>query len=188
MLDYSERGVYGPGKVKMIAWHRRYTRFWKQSALFCDIVFPDFVNVNAPDKRGFSPEAEPRFFNAVTGNSLTFEQGLEIGRRIWNLDRSIWVLQGRHRDMEVLSEYVYTQPIETPCVLPAREDGKWVYADAKGRVLKREDFERWKTDYYAFEGWDPRTGWPTREGLESLGLGNVAAELGRKKKLGGGPR
>lgn len=185
MLDYSERGVYGDGKVKMIAWHRSYTRFWKQSALFCDIVFPDFVNVNAPDRGGFTPEAEPRFWRAVTGKDLSFEDGLEVGRKIWNLDRSIWALQGRHRDMEVLPGYVFTQPIEMPYILPMQTDGGWAYGNAQGRTLQREAFEDWKTRYYRFEGWDPATGRPTRAGLEKLGLAKVAAELEKKDKLGG---
>ena len=186
MLDYSVEGIYSEGKVKMIAWHRHYTRFWKQSALFCDVVFPDFFNVNAPGMEGFTPEAEPKFFNAVTGRKLTFEDGMELGRKIWNLDRSVWVLQGRHRDQEVFAEYVYTQPIEKITVLPIRENGKWSYADNRGRMLDRAKFEEWKTKYYKFEGWDPNTGWPTGKTLESLGLRHVARELKQKNKLGRG--
>jgi aldehyde:ferredoxin oxidoreductase len=183
MLDYSPEGIYADGKVKMIAWHRHYSRFWKQSMLFCDIVFPSFLNINAANKEGYSPEAEPRFFNAVTGKNLTFEDGMEIGRKIWNLDRSVWVLQGRHRDQEVFPEYVYSKPIEKPTVLPAKENGKWAYVDAKGRTLDREKFEHWKTKFFKFEGWDSKTGWPTENTLTSLGLNSVAAELKEENKL-----
>ncbi len=190
MLDYSAEGIYSDGKVRMIAWHRRYSRFWKQSVLYCDFVFPDFFNVNAPDMEGFTPEAEPRFFNAVTGKKLTFEEGQKIGQKIWNLDRSIWALQGRHRDDEVFPEYIYKEPTTkvgvsgTPYFLPVRENGKWRFGENADRTLNKEKLEDWKSRYYTFEGWDPKTGWPTRKNLESLGLKYVADELEGKNKLG----
>ena len=190
MLDYSEEGIYSDGKVKMIAWHRHYTRFWKQSVLYCDWVFPDFFNINTPDQIGFTPQAEPKFFNAVTGKSMTFEEGMELGRKIWNLDRSIWMLQGRHRNQEVFAKYIYDQPSEKTYsgfpgyYLPVFENGKWLYSDNAGRTLDRNKFEEWKTRYYQFEGWDTETGCPTRETLDSLGLKHVADELLNRNKLG----
>jgi aldehyde:ferredoxin oxidoreductase len=45
-------------------------------------------------------------------------------------------------------------------------------------------FEDWKTLYYRLEGWDEKTGWPTRRTLEELGLKKVADELESKAKLG----
>lgn len=195
MLDYSEEGIYAEGKVKMISWHRHYTRFWKQSILYCDWMFPDFVNANTPDLEGCSPEMETRFFNAVTGKNMTFEDGLQIGRKIWNLDRAIWALQGRHRDMEIFPDWVYDDPTPelsefmptgVPYYLPVKEDGKWIYGTNENRALDREKFEGWKTAYYQFEGWDSGTGWPTRNTLESLGLKKVADELEKKMKLGRG--
>jgi aldehyde:ferredoxin oxidoreductase len=180
----------------MIAWHRHYSRFWKQSVLFCDWLFPDFFNVNAPDKEGFTPEAEPRFFNAVTGKKMTFDEGMELGRKVWNLDRSVWILQGRHRDMEVFAEYVYTKPTghephlpgaePQPYYLPVKENGTWRYGENIGRTIDRDRFEDWKTRYYQFEGWDATNGWPTKKTLESLGLQRVAEELKQNNKLGRG--
>ncbi len=184
MLDYSADGIYAEGKAKMIAWHRHYTRFYKQSMAFCDWAWPDLINVNVPGLEGTTPEAEPRFINAVTGKNLTFEEGLETGRKIWNLDRAIWALQGRRRDQEVFAGYVYQVPTKAPYWLPVYENGQWKYSTNEGRVLDRARFEEWKTRYYKLEGWDPSTGWPTRPTLESLGLGKVAEELERHGKLG----
>ena len=138
--------------VKIVAWHRHYTRFWKQSMLFCDWAWADFVNPYGPDNEGMTSEGEPKFLNAVTGDDMTFEEGMEIGRRIWNLDRAIWVLQGRHRDMEVFTEYSYTtgaQPgtttYEAPYVMPVFEDGEWAFKSVTGRMLDRKKVEDWKT-------------------------------------------
>ena len=48
MLDYSDGNMYSEHMVKLVTWHRYYTRFWKQSALFCDWRWPDFLNLYAP--------------------------------------------------------------------------------------------------------------------------------------------
>lgn len=186
MFDYSEgpTGIYSDHRVKTIAWHRHYTRFWKQSILFCDWMWPSFINPNSTDKLGPTPIGEPKFFNAVTGKKTSFEEGMELGRKIWNLDRAIWALQGRHRDMEVHTGYVYNKPTETPYYLPVYNNGKWSFDGCTGRVLNKTKFEEWKTKYFEFEGWDTSTGWPKRKTLESMGLNKVADTLARKGKLG----
>jgi aldehyde:ferredoxin oxidoreductase len=68
--------------------------------------------------------------------------------------------------------------------MPAKKKGRWSYRPLKRRRHDREKFEAWKTAYYQFEGWDPKTGWPTRKTLESQGMGNVADELQKYGRLG----
>lgn len=192
MVDYSDQGIYSEHMAKTVAWTRHYSKFWKQSALFCDWAYPDIFNYYGPYMTGLTPQAEPTFFNAVTGQNITFADGMEIGRKTWNLDRALWILQGRHRDQEVFADYAYDVPSgpgssthEIPYYLPVHENGQWQYKNVWGRSLDRDSFEQWKTTYYQFEGWDPATGWPTRSTLESLGLGYVADELEAHGKLGG---
>lgn len=191
MADYSDEGIYSEAMAKTVAWHRHYTRFWKQGIGYCDWAWADFINPNTPDKKGITGEGEPKFLNAVTGKNLTFEEGMEIGRRIWNLDRAIWILQGRHRDQEKLAEYCFSVPAtagfttyEAPYVMPVHENGEWKFKSVAGRVLDREKVEAWKTKFYELEGWDPATGWPTRKTLEELDLKKVADELEKQGKLG----
>jgi len=186
MLDYSEgpTGIYSDNRAKTIAWHRHYTSFWTESMLYCDWRFPEFVNGNRQDFLGFTPEAEPKFYNAVTGKNITFADGMEMGRKIWNLRKAIWTLQGRHRDQEVLAGYVYTVPTTSDWPGPVYENGQWKYGSPKGRTLNKAKFEEWKTKFYAFEGWDTSSGWPKRKTLEDLGLKNVADALEAKGKLG----
>lgn len=191
MVDYSDEGIYSEHMVKLIAWHRHYTRFWKQSIGYCDWAYADFVNPYGPNYRGLTGEGEPKFLNTVTGNNLSFEDGIEIGRKIWNLDRAVWIIQGRHRDLEKFAQYTYEVPANTgyttyevPYVMPTYEDGTWDYRVIGGRVLDEQKFEEWKSKFYEFEGWDPASGWPRRSTLEKMGMGNVADELAKHGKLG----
>ena len=184
MVDYGTDNIYSEHMAKTVAWHRRYTRFWKQSTLYCDILFPDFLNPIRDDKQGMVGVAEPKFLKAVTGKALDFEEGMEVGRRIWNLDNAVWTLQGRHRDMVHFADYMYTEPLEATAYMPCVKDGKWEYVNVKKRRLDKAKFEEWKTRYYTLEGWDPASGWPRRKALASMDMGAVADELEKSGKLG----
>ena len=56
---------------------------------------------------GLSPGVYPShtFYRANFGGR--FAETMEIGRKIWNLERAIRVLQGRRRDQEKFFPYVY---------------------------------------------------------------------------------
>jgi aldehyde:ferredoxin oxidoreductase len=189
LLDYSTENIYSVHMARLVAWHRYYTRFWKQSALFCDLRWPRFISDATPDHRGIMGEGEPRFLSAVTGKEVSFGDGIELGKRIWNLDNAIWTLQGRHRDLVHFAAHIYERPysgLDYPSYhLPGRRDGEWAYLRVNGRSLDRDKFEAFKTAYYEIEGWDTSSGWPTRETLEALDLGHVADELEGEGKLGG---
>ena len=184
MFDYSKPNVYSAHWAKTVAWHRHYTRFFIQTCNFCDWVWPTFISPNSPDKKGATYYGgEVKFYNAVTGRNITFEQGMETGRKIWNLDKAIWVLQGRHRNQEVFQGYVYD--VGASGTLPAiGPDGKWAYIAKSGEKIDRQGFEEWKTHFFNLEGWNPNNGWPTRATLEGVGLKNVADKLQSAGKLG----
>jgi aldehyde:ferredoxin oxidoreductase len=188
MLDYSTENIYSHHMAKLVAWHRHYTRFWKQSALFCDLRWSLFLSDKTPDHRGIAGEGEPRFLNAVTGKTYSFSDGIEIGKKIWNLDNAIWALQGRHRDMVHFADHIYEVPYSgldyESYHLPGRKNGEWDYIRVNGRKLDRAKFEEFKTEFYKLEGWDASSGWPTRDTLEELNLKYVADELETKGKLG----
>ena len=191
MLDFSTENMYSEHIAKLVAWQRYYSRFWKQGVGYCDWALPDFANNYAPNNRGMSPEAEPKFYNAVTGKDISYRDGMETGRKVWNMQNAIWALQGRHRDLVRFADYYYEQPlIETARTgkgwypAPVYTNRQWTYANVAGRSIEQDKFEDWKTKYYELEGWDVKTGWPTRKTLEGLGLGHVADELENKGKLG----
>ncbi len=191
MLDFSTENMYSEHIAKLVAWHRHYSRFWKQSMLFCDWRWPDVINNRRPDKIGATGEFEPLLLQSVTGKEISFADGVEIGRQIWNLDHAIWTLQGRHRDMVRFAPYIYNSPLSDfegipffPLRAPGRDsDGKWDYVSIMGRSMVHDDFEAFKTRYYTFEGWDPETGYPTRSTLETMDMTAVADELERNGKL-----
>lgn len=191
MLDFSTDNIYSEHMAKLVAWHRHYTRFWKQSVLYCDMRWPEFINSRLPGYKGLTGEGEPKFLNAVTGKKFSFLDGIELGRKIWNLDNAIWTLQGRHRDMVHFSDYIYHIPFVgsgnyATYYLPGREKGRWDYIRVNGRHLDKAKFEEFKTRFYNLEGWDTRSGWPKRRTLESMGLKFVADELDKKGKLAAG--
>ncbi len=185
MLDYGEgpTGIYSIHKVKQVAWHRHYERFWIDCTGFCGWRWPMFFTNNTPDRVGATPEAEPKFWNAVTGDNISFADGMEIGRKIWTLERAIWALQGRHRDQEVFPDYIYDVPSKEH-VMPTYNNGKWAYTTNAGRTIDRAKFEEWKTMFYDFEGWNTANGWPARDILEGMGLKKVADTLESRGRLG----
>jgi aldehyde:ferredoxin oxidoreductase len=193
VLDYGDENMYSENVAQLVRWHRHYTRFYKQSALYCDLRWPDFYNTNTPDNRGATASddaGEHVWWNAVTGDTLSFDDGIEIGRRIWNLDNAIWTLQGRHRDIVHFAPYIYETHFEKGELFPfymwpcRDEQGQWVYRDIMGRTMDRRKFEEFKTSFYRLEGWDTASGWPTRATLEGLGLREVADTLEAAGRLG----
>jgi aldehyde:ferredoxin oxidoreductase len=187
MLDYSDgpTGIYSEHKVKQVAWIKHYEKFWIGSNGFCGWRWPMCFTNNTADFKGPTPHAEPMFLNAVTGKKISFADGMDLGRKIFTLDRAIWTIQGRHRNMEVFPDYIYKEPSKGN-LLPMYDEKtrKWAYATGEGRILDRTKFEEWKTKFYAFEGFNTSNGWPTRKTLEEMGMKNVAEVLQKKGRLG----
>ncbi|MFC1839533.1 aldehyde ferredoxin oxidoreductase N-terminal domain-containing protein [Thermodesulfobacteriota bacterium] len=181
MIDYGDgpTGIYSDHKVKQLAWVKHYEKMWIGGGGFCGWRWPMCITNNTADRRGPTPNAEPRFWKAVTGQDLSFADSMEMGHKIYTLDRTIWVLQGRHRDMEVFPAYIYDKPGRGE-TLPMYQDGKWTYSSGQGRKLDREKFEDWKTRFYKFEGYDSETGYPTQKTLKGMGM-NKAADLLKKQ-------
>jgi aldehyde:ferredoxin oxidoreductase len=187
LLDYgmSEKtGIYSDSKIKLTAWTKHYEKMWMGMG-FCGWRWPQCITNNTADRRGATyHQAETRFWNAITGQKKTFADTMELGHKIFTLDRAIWNLQGRTKAMEVFPDYIYDQTSggsEQPMV---NEEGKWVYESGRGRQHDRAKFEDFKTRFYKFEGWNPDNSYPTRATLEKMGMKNVADVMQSKGKLG----
>ncbi len=196
MFDHSwqgeqayKTGIYSDHKAKLVAWHRYYGTFYEESVLYCDEVLADFYSGVNPDNSGATPQVETVFYNAVTGKNLTFAEGIEIGRKAWNLKRAILVLQGRNREMEKFSGFMYkpgASHISIVGGVPFYDGSKWDWTPGTDMYLDKQGVEQWKTAFYQFEGWDTKSGYPNRKTLEDLGLKSIADILQSENKLGSG--
>ena len=149
--------------------------------------YAKLFNASHPKGYGHTSEAEPKYLNAITGRNDTFQDGLEIGRRAWNLKRAIFALQGRHRNMEKFTGYYY-RPGASYCGYDTSKpiyDGKnWDWQDCKELYFTEDGVEQWKNHFYKVEGWDKDSGYPTRKTYEGLGMKKVADYMKSKNKLG----
>lgn len=91
--------------------------------------------------------------NAATGMNKTPAEMMEIGERIWNLERLFNLGSGLSGADDILPQRCF-EPID-------------VKGEKKG--LKREDFEQMLKEYYQIRGWDAK-GVPTAEKLQFLGI------------------
>jgi aldehyde:ferredoxin oxidoreductase len=184
--DAKKTGIYSEHKAKMVAWARRYSGFYNESMSICEMMLPNFMGRSASGISGPSPELEYRYYQAVTGNKKTFADTIEIGRKIWNMERAIRVMAGRDRDKEQFAPFMF-MPGATFMSLgnkPIYVGGKWSFEDQSDLYLDKQGVESFKTHFYKLEGWDSNNGWPTRKTLEGLGMKKVADTMASKGKLG----
>ncbi|MBN1566898.1 MAG: hypothetical protein JXA73_03570 [Acidobacteria bacterium] len=179
-------GIYSAHKAKMVAWARRFAGFYNESMAICEMMLPSFIGRSASGIAGPSPELEYSYYKAVTGNNKTFADTIETGRKIWNMERAIRVMAGRHRDKEQFAPFMF-MPGATFMSLgskPIYQDGKWSFEDQGDLYLDKNGVEEFKTHFYKLEGWNADTGWPTRKTLDDLGMKKVADTMASKGKLG----
>ena len=102
---------------------------------------------------GFTDKPEEIILTHVTGLELT-PHLMEVGERVYNLERLILVAEGVDRNADQLPERMSV----------VLREGK-----AKGQSLNSDDYQKMLSDYYNVRGWSEQ-GVPTREVLEKLGL------------------
>ncbi len=172
-------GIYSDHKAKMVAWGRRFAGFYNESMSICDMMLPNFG--------GPSPDVEHRYYQVVTGSKKSLADTIEVGRKIWNMERAIRVMAGRHRDKEVFAPFMFMPGATFNLGMggkPVYQDGQWSFENQNDLYLDKEGVEYFKTHYYKFEGWEEKTGWPTRKTLEGLGMKKVADVMNAKGRLG----
>jgi len=108
-----------------------------------------------------SPKLQLDCLNAVTGWNLGLKDAFQIGLRIINQLRMFNIRHGLKREDERPSTRYGSVPVDGP---------------AQGKDIMAE-WESMLTNYYTLMGWDPATGYPLPETLESLELGDLARNL-----------
>lgn len=144
----------------------------KDSLMLCDSCWPLMVSRHTPDRVG-DPQLEAQIFTAVTGIDMD-EEGLRtFGERIFNLERTILIREG-HRPLadDDVAPFNYTTPVQTVFMNPEvliPGPGDQVLS-RKGCVLKKEEFEAMRRQFYELRGWNPDTGEQLPETIKRLEL------------------
>ncbi|MFW9905598.1 MAG: aldehyde ferredoxin oxidoreductase family protein [Candidatus Thorarchaeota archaeon] len=111
------------------------------------LVLCDFLPFDVPEM--------VEILNAATGFSYTPESYLMTGERIWNMTHLFNTREGMTAFNDILPARFYQE--------------KAPEGDPKGQIIKLEDFEKVKAEYYELRGWD-REGIPLKEKLAALNL------------------
>jgi aldehyde:ferredoxin oxidoreductase len=106
---------------------------------------------------GFGDEPKGDTLAAVTGYDFTPEL-MEIGARIYTMERMILTREGVRRKDDQLPERIFKEAVPSGPI--------------QGRVLTQEMYDVMLDEYYAARGWDA-DGVPTPETIRTLGLDEI---------------
>ena len=118
-----------------------------------------FLAVHAPKWEEFS-----KLIYLVSGMQFTETKLMEVGERIYTLERMFNIREGFSRKDDNLPERYFEEP--TPIGLPR----------VKGLKIDRAKFEKMLDEYYKLHGWDIN-GNPTKESLQNLGIENEPTKI-----------
>lgn len=105
-------------------------------------------------------------YSAATDIETSAADLKKKGERIWNLYKVLNVREGFTREGDAFPP-LWLKATEVPARMGTGE--AWLTTRG-GKRLTKEDLTRTLDDYYDERGWDIKTGVPTREKLEELGL------------------
>jgi aldehyde:ferredoxin oxidoreductase len=153
----TNRFSYGREKAAKVIEHQRIRGGMFESLVTCRLPWIEV---------GLDLDYYPRLFKAATGISMSLDDFLTLGDRIYAQIRAFWIREYGSWDRR------YDQP-------PA----KWfekplTKGPLKGAKLDYDKYQELLNHYYDLRGWDTR-GVPKRSTLLKLGLGDVAEELDR---------
>ena len=118
-------------------------------------------------KLGFEDYA--KLLATITGVEYDAKRLMEVGERIYRLEMAYNAREGNRRnDFKIPRRFV-----EEP--MPS--------GPLKGKVADQKLLDKLLDSYFQLRGFDPRTGLPTRKGLEDVGLKYVADDLEKRNLL-----
>jgi aldehyde:ferredoxin oxidoreductase len=103
------------------------------------------------------------FLSAITGRECSAGEFARLGERVFNLEKMFNLREGFTRADDWLPERFFTEALTV--------------GPKKGAVLKKDEFSAVLDTFYKERGWDPATTRPSKEKLESLGLGFTTAKV-----------
>ena len=160
--------------------------YTKESLILCDLIWP-IHQVRSNDKNITCGTLESQIVSAITGREIDEAGLLQIGERVFNLQRMAMLRDGwQGRKADTILDYFFEEPLQDvfwnkDCVIPDRNGN---IVSRKGVVIDRVEFEKMKSEYYTLRGWDTLTGVPTPEKLNRLDLKDLVPDsLNLQKSL-----
>jgi aldehyde:ferredoxin oxidoreductase len=138
------------GKSRMVLWQEQLYAVTDSIGL-CKFQTV-FCAVHAPKWEEFS-----KLIQLATGLEFTKSRLMQVGERIYTVERMFNLREGFSRKDDTLPERYFKEP--TAVGLPI----------AKGKRIDKQRFEKMLDEYYALHGWDEH-GVPKKGTLEKLGL------------------
>jgi len=151
----------------------------KDSLLLDDQIFPVMFNKDEKDgipKAGDikSSSFEYHLFVDTTGLEMSEGDFNKAAERIYNLERLIQIRnykRDRRKDEEIISAFEKEENWENQVL-------------GEKYSLNVKEFKKLLNRYYELRGWDPKTGWPTREKLKELELEDGVNFINERLKKG----
>jgi aldehyde:ferredoxin oxidoreductase len=144
------------GKGKLTKWNQDIRTVTCDCAPMCGFL----LDMAVP---GTAYQNTAALMEAITGLSYTVEEVERVGERVNTLAKAFNVREGFTRADDTLPERLMTEPLKAGA--------------SKGQLISRKDLDVMLDEYYAAQGWDIKTGMPTRTKLTELGLSYVADAL-----------
>jgi len=109
-------------------------------------------------------------FSSATGRLLSKDEFLHIGLQTHNLEKAFNTIHaGFDRNDDYPCERYYNEPVKS--------------GPYEGEHIDHEIWDRMLDTIYRLHGWDRRTSWQTRKGLNKIGLNDVADKLKKENRL-----
>jgi aldehyde:ferredoxin oxidoreductase len=155
-VPYAVDRFSAEGKGKLTKWNQDVRMATTDCPTMCSFLLELVFHSNALENTATLMEA-------VTGLAFTPEEVLQVGERINNVAKAFNIRQGFTKADDTLPVRLMEEPLKA--------------GESKGHLISREELDQMLKEYYMERGWDPESGVPSRDRLESLGLGYIADQL-----------
>jgi len=146
------------GKVDVVLWAQNYGDA-QESIGACK--FHNYATA------AFNPETYARIISHTTGTKITSKELMEIGERVFNLERCFNVREGIRRKDDSIPKRL--------CLVPSFGP----FSQDSRRATSKEELDAMLDEYYQRRGWEKETGIPSAQKLRQLGLEEVAEGLAK---------
>lgn len=140
-------------KARMTVWHENFGAVVDSAEMCKYTCFSAYA---------VKPDDMTKFLSYATGMELSEEKVMEIGERIYNLERLFNEREGKAKDSDYLPKRFTEEPLPS--------------GPAKGQVV---ELDKMLKEYYEIRGWV--NGAPKKEKLKELGIEQFATKKEEEK-------